>query len=125
MDLYQTRVYGELYAGWGYQFINGFHVGANFSSFEIIHKERTYSNSSSNLHAKFTDQEIEIRSKIHSIDYTLDAKLGWAFKHDTMIYALIGGALNRPEILLNVEVNIPINLLMSSYIFIKSLKARL
>ena len=111
MDLYQNRMYGEIYGGWGYQFCMGLHIGAragvNFSSFDIIHKEKTITSSpSSDVQVGFINQEIEIKSKIHSVDYTVDAKIGWAFGLDTMVYFLIGGAFNKPEAVLYADSTI-------------------
>ena len=108
MDLYQNRLYGEFYGGWSYQFCMGLHIGAragvNFSSFGIIHKEKTIESNPTSLTINgFTHQEIEIESKIRSVDYTIDGKVGWAFGLDTMVYFLIGGALNKPEAVLKTD----------------------
>lgn len=108
LDLYQYRLYGELYGGWGYQFCFGLHLGArlgvNFSSFDIKHKEKTEAeNPLDAVTTGYLRQKTEQQSQIHSVDYTYDARIGWAFGQDTLLYALIGGTLNRPEIKLSSD----------------------
>ena len=108
IDLFQNHFYGEFYGGWGYQFTNGGHLGVrggiNLSSFDITHKEKSSQThlNTANPHIK-SSQEIDIESKLGFLDYTLDAKLGWVFGFDTMIYLLVGGCYNDPQTVLQID----------------------
>jgi len=117
MDLYQSRLYGDFFAGWGYQFRIGAHLGirlgVNLSSFDIIHKEKSSQTSpNAGTQEVKSAQAVQMKSKVRSVDYTIDGKFGWAFANDTMIYVLAGGSINKPEAVLEADtllevINLP------------------
>lgn len=96
-------LWGEIYCGWGCTYFNrlyvGVRAGANLSDFDVKNC------STSSLNHQISP-DIPISSSIATYPYvklwlaevTLDQKIGWMICPNTLIFALVGAALNRPSL---------------------------
>lgn len=97
----QESFWGEIYGGYGHTFFSnlyvGIRVGANFSDTNIK------SQSSSNL-SQILAPNIPISSTITNYpkaklwfpEPTFIEKVGWVFYEKTLVFGLVGLAINRP-----------------------------
>lgn len=97
-DLYDTRLWGELYTGYGLRFCNWIYLGGrfgiNFSSFGV-------GSQSIGAHEDIFDDSFistlrnQTNHKLWSVEYTLDFKPGIVWCDRTMIFGIIGAAFNQ------------------------------
>jgi opacity protein-like surface antigen len=101
VDPCKVGVWGEIFVGYGCTPCDwlylGARLGSNFSSSELVVTAKGA--------AIFEETPLEPslvgRFKMNSVEPTLDAKPGFVFCEDTMLFGLIGVALNRAEADLN------------------------
>ncbi|MEC7839769.1 MAG: outer membrane beta-barrel protein [Chlamydiota bacterium] len=95
--------WGEIYGGYGCTYFShlyvGLRVGANLSYFDVKNRN------SSSLSQALT-QDISISStitnhpevKLWLPEATFDQKIGWVFCQKTLVFGLVGFAVNRPSL---------------------------
>lgn len=103
-NLYDNKFYGEFFAGFGCQFCSNLYLGAragvNFSKFNIKRKELVGSNRPEEIITFSLTHETSQETSIQQAEFTFDGKFGWIICEKTMIYGLVGVALNKPKLVI-------------------------
>jgi opacity protein-like surface antigen len=93
----QSQPVGEIYAGWGHQmdcFYLGARLGLNFSSCELK-LSQTVGQRDANDTLYSAELKDRAKSHLRPWEFTFDLKPGYVFCDQTMVFALIGGAVNE------------------------------
>jgi hypothetical protein len=110
-EVCKRGLWGELYLGYGCTaggwFYLGARLGANFTSSQI--------HATLNCGSVLAAEEVAIpllitervSLKMNDVEPTIDFRPGLLWCGDTMLFALIGAAYNRAEIITSVSMNIP------------------
>lgn len=100
---YNESFFGEVYGGYGCIYFChlyvGLRLGASLSDFDV--KNRSSSSLSQTLSSTIPISSTitnSLKGKLWLPEVTIDQKIGWVFNERTLVFGLVGVALNQPSL---------------------------
>lgn len=97
----QIQVFGEIFGGWGKQWIEWFYLGGrlgvNFSSFHVT-SSNTFTNHDPLDSFFISTHKNKTTTQLGSAEFTFDLKPGLVFYKRSMLFGMIGGACTNGKL---------------------------